>query len=176
MMKRIFAVLLALLMLASMALAEDWHGTAEELVNLLTEAGYPLPSVEVESETRVTFMGGALEVFASAEACAAAETDGDFTVFRQDNVLLTREPARITSHYEAALTAILTGESVPDYDAQGVRREQCLETTVWIPTNGGTKYHSNAGCSNMKAPVRVTVREAISRGFGACKRCSPVVP
>ena len=175
MMKRIFAVLLALLMLAPAALA-DWSGTAEELADLLTEAGWPLSSLKVESETRVTFLGGTMEIFASTEACAEAETDDDFTVFRQDNVLLTRVPSRITSHYEAALTAILTGEPIPDYDAQAVWQEQRLETPVWIPTNGGKKYHSKPGCSNMKDPVQVTVREAISRGFDACKRCSPAVP
>ncbi len=44
-------------------------------------------------------------------------------------------------------------------------------TMVWIPTNGGTKYHSRSGCSNMKDPVQVTLDEAQSRGFTACKRC-----
>lgn len=42
---------------------------------------------------------------------------------------------------------------------------------VWIPTNGGTKYHTHAGCSNMNNPVQVTQSEAESRGFTACKRC-----
>ncbi len=42
---------------------------------------------------------------------------------------------------------------------------------VWIPTNGGTKYHSRSGCSNMENPVQVTLDEAQSRGFTACKRC-----
>ena len=42
---------------------------------------------------------------------------------------------------------------------------------VWIPTNGGTKYHSNSGCSNMKDPIQVTKSEAVSQGFDACKRC-----
>ena len=175
-MKRFLTLLLALLMMAPAALAADWHGTAEELADLLTEAGYILPALAVESENRVVFTGGAMEIFASAEACAAAETDSDAVIFRQDNVLLTRQPSWITSHYEAALTAILTGESIPAYDAQDVRRERALETTVWIPTNGGKKYHSKSSCSNMKNPVQVTVREAVSSGFEACKRCKPVVP
>lgn len=45
------------------------------------------------------------------------------------------------------------------------------EVMVWIPTNGGTKYHSRSGCSNMKNPQQVTLDEAQSRGFTACKRC-----
>ena len=45
------------------------------------------------------------------------------------------------------------------------------ETMVWIPTNGGTKYHTHAGCSNMEDPEQVTQSEAESRGFTPCKRC-----
>lgn len=45
------------------------------------------------------------------------------------------------------------------------------ETMVWIPTNGGTKYHSKSTCSNMKDPIQVTQSEAESRGFTPCKKC-----
>lgn len=41
----------------------------------------------------------------------------------------------------------------------------------WIPTNGGTKYHTSPNCSNMKGPIEVTVNEAQTMGFTACKRC-----
>ena len=42
---------------------------------------------------------------------------------------------------------------------------------VWIPTNGGTKYHANAECSDMTDPIEVTLTEAESRGFTFCKKC-----
>lgn len=42
---------------------------------------------------------------------------------------------------------------------------------VWIPTNGGTKYHSRSGCSGMKNPRQVSRSEAASLGFSACKKC-----
>lgn len=45
--------------------------------------------------------------------------------------------------------------------------------TVWIPTNGGTKYHRRAGCSNMLEPQKVTMREAKDLGFAPCGRCKP---
>ncbi len=45
------------------------------------------------------------------------------------------------------------------------------ETYVWIPTDGGTKYHNNADCSNMNNPQRVTEAEAKNRGFTPCQRC-----
>jgi len=42
---------------------------------------------------------------------------------------------------------------------------------VWIPTHGGTKYHSRSGCSNVKGPQKVDLGYAEARGFDACKRC-----
>ncbi len=45
------------------------------------------------------------------------------------------------------------------------------QSTVWIPTKGGTKYHSNSGCSNMISPKKVTKTEAKDLGFGPCGRC-----
>ncbi len=45
------------------------------------------------------------------------------------------------------------------------------EEMVWIPTGGGTKYHSKASCSNMDNPSHVTISQAIARGFTPCKRC-----
>ena len=42
---------------------------------------------------------------------------------------------------------------------------------VWIPTHGGTKYHSKSTCSNMDDPEEVTLEEAKARGFTPCGRC-----
>ena len=42
---------------------------------------------------------------------------------------------------------------------------------VWIPTNGGTKYHKESTCSSMQDPKQVTMEEAEKQGFTACKRC-----
>ena len=43
--------------------------------------------------------------------------------------------------------------------------------SVWIPTNGGKKYHSRSNCSNMKNPSNVSLAEAKNAGFTACQRC-----
>ena len=45
------------------------------------------------------------------------------------------------------------------------------EKTVWIPTNGGHKYHSKSSCSKMIDPIQVTISEAIAMGFEPCGRC-----
>ncbi len=57
---------------------------------------------------------------------------------------------------------VICGKADPDYHH---------ETMVWIPTKGGTKYHTRAGCSNMDDPEQVTKSEAESLGFTPCKRC-----
>ena len=54
---------------------------------------------------------------------------------------------------------------------QPVIGQSVTESLVWIPVNGGTKYHSKASCSNMKDPIQVTLSEAVSKGFEPCKRC-----
>ena len=43
--------------------------------------------------------------------------------------------------------------------------------SVWIPTNGGTKYHSKSTCSGMKDPMRVDLSVARANGYTACKKC-----
>lgn len=50
-------------------------------------------------------------------------------------------------------------------------KEETQGEMVWIPTKGGTKYHSRSNCSNMIDPEYVSKESAISQGFEACKRC-----
>lgn len=42
---------------------------------------------------------------------------------------------------------------------------------VWVPTNGGTKYHSRSSCSQMIDPIQVSIETAIANGYTACGRC-----
>ena len=49
--------------------------------------------------------------------------------------------------------------------------EDTTGNLVWVPVNGGTKYHSNSSCSKMKDPKQVTKEHAETNGYTACKRC-----
>ena len=42
---------------------------------------------------------------------------------------------------------------------------------VWIPTDGGKKYHSKSNCSNMDNPQQVTLEKALEQGFTKCGKC-----
>ncbi len=65
-------------------------------------------------------------------------------------------------------------EKEPEKETNTVTVPSQPETSgnlVWIPTNGGVKYHKKSSCSNMKNPIRVTIETAKSNGFGPCGRC-----
>ena len=72
-----------------------------------------------------------------------------------------------------------TEGSAIDHDYENGKCSSCgrkdptyvSESMVWIPTNGGTKFHSKSSCSKMIDPEQVTKSEAIRRGFDACKKC-----
>ena len=49
--------------------------------------------------------------------------------------------------------------------------EETGTNLVWVPTNGGKKYHTGPGCSNMEEPMQVTIETAEANGFTPCKRC-----
>lgn len=57
-----------------------------------------------------------------------------------------------------------TGVTVPQQEETG-------PNLVWVPTEGGTKYHSKANCSGMKNPIQVSLETAIANGYTACKKC-----
>ena len=54
--------------------------------------------------------------------------------------------------------------TVPDQSQQ-------TQEGVWVPTNGGTKYHSKSSCSGMKNPMQVSIETATANGYEPCKRC-----
>ena len=56
-----------------------------------------------------------------------------------------------------------SGITIPDAETQG--------NLVWIPVNGGTKYHNKSSCSKMIDPIQVSVETAQANGFTACGRC-----
>ena len=53
---------------------------------------------------------------------------------------------------------------VPDGNIAG-------ENLVWVPVNGGTKYHTRSSCSKMEDPVQIPLTEAEQRGYTPCKKC-----
>ena len=87
-------------------------------------------------------------------------------------------PAQDAAEEIAEPAAEAAGESASDHAGHSqsgagvtVPAPEQGENLVWIPTNGGTKYHTSAKCCNMKNPIQVTLETALANGFTPCKRC-----
>ncbi len=92
------------------------------------------------------------------------DSDGEVTKAIKNGV--TQEHISV----ETTISLVQDGQSA----GTGVTIPSESESTgnlVWVPTNGGTKYHSDAGCSNMIDPIHVSVETAIAYGYKACGRC-----
>lgn len=64
----------------------------------------------------------------------------------------------------------VAAEKVTNVQKEDVVSES-ISYMVWVPTNGGKKYHTSPKCSNMKNPKQVSVSTAAAEGFTPCKRC-----
>ncbi|MDO4453909.1 MAG: peptidoglycan-binding domain-containing protein [Eubacteriales bacterium] len=118
-----------------------------------------------------------------ADGIFGPSTEAAIKNYQKDHVLL--ETGKITNKLLEDLEIQL--EAVEDYTAVGLPNsefpaeietqspvetpvESPIGTTVWIP-NTGSKYHSNAYCSNMKNPSQVTLEDAQAMGYTPCKKC-----
>lgn len=82
--------------------------------------------------------------------------------------------ATVTS--KGKVTALRSGSAVITAKINGVKYScKVVVSTlrvnyVWI-CDTGKRYHTNKECSNMNYPYKVTITEAQSRGYTACKKC-----
>lgn len=65
----------------------------------------------------------------------------------------------------------LTATPTPEPTQEAALTLEPVEQMVWIPTNGGTKYHSISSCSGMNDPQQVPLSSAEAQGFTPCKKC-----
>lgn len=63
-------------------------------------------------------------------------------------------------------------DSWQQFDSRNLSANDVLgDGLVWIPTDGGSKYHSKSTCSGMDNPKQATKSEAIASGFSKCGKC-----
>ena len=85
-----------------------------------------------------------------------------------ETVVITETTIPETTEATTEPTTEATTESTAEATTEAT---EPTEEMVWIPTGGGTKYHSYSSCSNMSNPSQVPLSKAIAKGFTACKRC-----
>ena len=136
-----------------------------------TEAAGEKPAAPVEQITAVS--------------AAAPEASPTSTPAPTPKPKSTPVPKPVTS--DAEETPIRQNEAAPEQPVQrsaqtgssgntspSVTVPTQSETTgdlVWVPVNGGKKYHRNSSCSNMENPMQVSRETAEANGYDPCKRC-----
>lgn len=113
----------------------------------------------------------ALAATASLSIKSSQPLDNQFKAFRAylDKLSQAEREAWLTE-----LAAIQAEQEGSAFSGLGLAAplQESSAGMVWLPKSG-KKYHSHAGCSNMKNPRQVTREEAISKGFEPCKKCKP---
>lgn len=79
------------------------------------------------------------------------------------------EPEEQAESEEIAEEPVETPSEAPESADQPVQEEPTGEM-VWI-TDGGSKYHNDPSCSNMKNPSEVTIERAVELGKEPCSKC-----
>lgn len=95
--------------------------------------------------------------------------------FVSNNYLVAEKPvvfvdnSSSSSRETPASNSVTSESSTPSVTVP--EQEETVGELVWVPVNGGKKYHKTSTCSNMKDPMQVSVETALANGYTACKRC-----
>lgn len=152
----------------------------EEVRKQFEDAGFTNVSCvahEIDYDENNTFEGSVVNI--------AIGEDGDICTFEKgekwEKDIKIRIDYRVKPVEESTPSNTETEaptQTQPDNDNSGGNatvtvpdEEESEGTLVWVPTNGGTKYHSRSGCSNMKNPKQVSLETAEANGYTPCKRC-----
>lgn len=82
-----------------------------------------------------------------------------------------KDTSKDSSSQSAVTTPSTSGSSQSNPSVTVPAQEEPSGDLVWVPTNGGKKYHSKSSCSGMKEPMQVTKETAEANGYTPCGRC-----
>ena len=134
-----------------------------------------IPSIETEEAEKASTVTDeeekiAAQKAAEEEAAKKAEEEAAQKAAEEEATKKAEEAAAQQTAQQADSSTVANGTE----SASALAVLQMGPTTgspCWVPRNGGTKYHSNSGCSGMDDPIYTTVDTATACGFDACKRC-----
>ena len=96
----------------------------------------------------------------------------DSTPTSEYDEVISQAPVQPEYSDQAEATDTPTTEnSTENSDEEYEEVPEGSEMSVWVPTNGGKKYHRTAYCSGMKDPIQISESEAIAQDYTPCKRC-----
>ena len=185
MVKRIFALALAMLFCACAALAEGMIGFDEYVRNLsaLTDVEWSESGL-----VRVLDLGDELTVsvcligenVAAVTVESAIDGDAEAVAEAALDALGCLNPEAIAVLEELDGGDQATCDGCVFGKLEGGRRmgfyaalEEDFDDLVWQSVHGGSKYHAKPGCSGMDVARLVTREAAMNMGYEPCGRCHP---
>lgn len=136
--------------------------TVEDLQSNVSETELPVSSLVTPIPTATPVVTESPEPVSIVEATPEPKPIVEST---PEPIIETEAPVVVEPEIEAPTNETQTTE------VEAPVKEEPVAKLVWIPTNGGKKFHTKKSCSNMDDPIQVTQSEAIDQGFEACKRC-----
>ena len=89
----------------------------------------------------------------------------------EDNISTSNKPVGSTSNNSGTTNSNkTTSKSTETTKPNNPPANDEQTEMVWV-TSSGTKYHSQASCSNMKSPSQITLTDAETQGYTACSKC-----
>lgn len=165
MMKRLLCLLLAALLFAGLACAEEArpqyirYGDSGPVVGQLQK----LLGVEETKDGEPVFASLTLAALLDAKAKAQSQAENapsDTRVAALTEAEIVAMPFA-DKEFDAAALYLLLLLPVPETD----------EALVWVPMHGGAKHHKKSTCSKMDQPRQMPASCAEALSFTPCKRC-----
>ena len=169
-MKKLIIGIVCFLMLGSCVQASKSIEESENVADNIVIAEEVSTKSENEVQTEcITAKEATTQRITTTEAKTQRQTTTTTEATTQRRITTTTE----TTTKQAVLQALDGGSGYQsDYSAVTVPvAAETGENLVWVPVNGGTKYHSRSSCSNMINPIQVSIDTAKGKGYTACKRC-----
>ncbi len=148
-------------------LFEETHVQQEE--DLVTDEQTASNTTDSQTELEADV----LEETAISEQAKPSSIKGDDT---QEEQAVTEKEPEVQSQQAESVEKTVPVQSEQNNVQQQSSSQTPVQSTstvlggVWIPQSG-KKYQSHSGCSNMNNPTNVTLEQAQSLGYTACKRC-----
>lgn len=168
-MKKILSIIMATgVLLFCVACDDDYLTESSDL-----QYGSTYQSViEETSENTYKYADSFSETVTSSQTVDESMIENEETELISDSsAVLFESPSYSDSAVSIEQSSIYSGVADSSTNSVTVPQAETQGYLVWVPVNGGTKYHTNASCSNMKDPIQVSKETAVANGYEPCKRC-----
>lgn len=157
------SLLALMLVVSSLFGCTDVKTDSGEVLDSVTTTLVASTTSVAEEETTLTTTASTTEVLASSTTTVTTTEKPTTTTTVKTTTETTGKKTEVTTTETKTTTTVKVTEATTIAQQQGVM--------VWIPTNGGKRYHCKETCSNMIDPQYVTIEQAQQEGFTPCGRC-----